>query len=128
GGPRSWAQRRTGVPTNGRRPLPAGPCRAPPSGAAHRHRAQEEASDGSRWGPSRHGGKRRLAPVAVRSDVGSVGVAELVATLSLAADLGLGQPMEHCLRQAVIALRLGESLDLDDTDRVSTYYAGLMMN
>ena len=29
----------------------------------------------------------------------SVRLAELVATLSLAADLGLGQPMEHCLRQ-----------------------------
>ena len=31
-----------------------------------------------------------------------------MATLSYAADLGLGQPMEHCLRQTVIALRLAD--------------------
>src|SRR5437868_4667907 len=37
-----------------------------------------------------------------------VRVAELVATLSYAADLGLGQPMAHCMRQTVIALRLAD--------------------
>jgi hypothetical protein len=37
---------------------------------------------------------------------GSVRIAELVATLSYAADLGLGQPMAHCMRQTVIAQRL----------------------
>ena len=37
-----------------------------------------------------------------------VRLAELVATLSLGTDLGLGQPMEHVLRQCLIALRLGE--------------------
>jgi len=40
---------------------------------------------------------------------GSVRIAELVATLSYAADLGLGQPMAHCMRQTVIALRLAGS-------------------
>ena len=38
----------------------------------------------------------------------SVRVAELVATLSYAADLGLGQPLSHCMRQTVIALRLAD--------------------
>jgi hypothetical protein len=33
-----------------------------------------------------------------------VRLAELVATLSLGTDLGLGQPMEHVLRQCLIAL------------------------
>jgi hypothetical protein len=37
-----------------------------------------------------------------------VRIAELVATLSYAADLGLGQPMAHCMRQTVIALRLAD--------------------
>jgi hypothetical protein len=37
---------------------------------------------------------------------GSVRIAELVATLSYASDLGLGQPMAHCMRQTVLALRL----------------------
>ena len=34
-----------------------------------------------------------------------VRIAEVVATLSYAADLGLGQPMAHCMRQTVVALR-----------------------
>ena len=35
-----------------------------------------------------------------------VRLAELVASLSLATDLGLGQPVEHVLRRTVIATRL----------------------
>jgi HD-GYP domain-containing protein (c-di-GMP phosphodiesterase class II) len=62
------------------------------------------------------------------SQTGAVRLAELVATLSYAADLGLGQPMEHCMRQAVIALRLADRLELSDGERVATYYLGLMMN
>ena len=37
-----------------------------------------------------------------------VRLAELVAALSLGIDLGFGQPMEHVLRQCLIALRLAE--------------------
>src|SRR5262245_17744229 len=65
--------------------------------------------------------------MAVRSEVGSVRLAELVATLSYATDLGRGQPMEHCLRQSVIALRMADRLGLEDDERVATYYTGLMM-
>jgi hypothetical protein len=61
-------------------------------------------------------------------DVGGVRIAELVATLSYAADLGLGQPMEHCLRQTVIALRLAELVRADEDDREATYYLGLLSN
>jgi HD-GYP domain-containing protein (c-di-GMP phosphodiesterase class II) len=70
--------------------------------------------------------------VATRAETGSVGVgqsvslAELVATLSLAADLGLGQPMDHCMRQAVIGLRLADRMGLDEEEHVATYYLGLM--
>ena len=42
-----------------------------------------------------------------------VRLAELLAVLSLGADLGLGQPMEHAMRQYVIARRMGEHLGLD---------------
>lgn len=51
-----------------------------------------------------------------------------MATLSYAADLGLGQPMEHCMRQQVIALRLADLVGADEPDRAATYYLGLMMN
>src|SRR5664279_3024296 len=69
-----------------------------------------------------------MAGVAVRPEHDSILIAELVATLSYAADLGLGQPMEHCMRQTVIALRLADLLDATDTDREATYYLGLLMN
>jgi hypothetical protein len=66
--------------------------------------------------------------VTVRPGASGVRIAELVTTLSYAADLGLGQPMEHCMRQQVIALRLSDLLGADDRDREATYYLGLLMN
>ncbi len=55
-----------------------------------------------------------------------VRLAELVATISLGTDLGLGQPMEHVIRQTIIALRLADLLELDDSEREVVYYAGLL--
>jgi hypothetical protein len=52
--------------------------------------------------------------------------AELVATLSLGTDLGLGQPMEHVIRQTLIALRMSERLGFDESAREVVYYAGLL--
>ena len=64
----------------------------------------------------------------MRPTTQGVRIAELVATLSYAADLGLGQPMEHSMRQAVIALRLGGLVAADEQDLAATYYLGMMMN
>jgi HD-GYP domain-containing protein (c-di-GMP phosphodiesterase class II) len=55
-------------------------------------------------------------------------LAELVAALSLGIDLGFGQPMEHVLRQCVIAQRLAESVGLGDDDRSVVYYTALLVN
>ena len=57
-----------------------------------------------------------------------VRLAELVAALSLGIDLGFGQPMEHVLRQCLIALRLAERAGLDDQARAAVYYAALLVN
>jgi HD-GYP domain-containing protein (c-di-GMP phosphodiesterase class II) len=57
-----------------------------------------------------------------------VRLAELVAALSLGIDLGFGQPMEHVLRQCLIALRLGERLGLDEQTRSAVYYTALLVN
>jgi hypothetical protein len=46
-----------------------------------------------------------------------VRLAELVGALSLGIDLGFGQPMEHVLRQCLIALRLVERHGLDEQQR-----------
>jgi HD-GYP domain-containing protein (c-di-GMP phosphodiesterase class II) len=55
-----------------------------------------------------------------------VTLAELLAVLSLAADLGMGQPMEHVLRQCLIALGLAERLGLDREEREVVYYSALV--
>ena len=46
-----------------------------------------------------------------------VRLAELLAVLSLGADLGIYLRMEHVLRQSLIALRLGELLGFDEAAR-----------
>ena len=53
-------------------------------------------------------------------------LAELLALLSLGADLGLGQPMEHVLRECLIALRLAERMGLDESERSTVYYTALL--
>ena len=62
-----------------------------------------------------------------QTDRAPVRLAELVAALSLGVDLGFGQPMEHVLRQCLIALRLAERLGLDDQARAVVYYAALLV-
>ena len=66
--------------------------------------------------------------VAGGSDRAQVRLAELVAALSLGIDLGFGQPMEHVLRQCLIALRLAEALGLDEEQRAVVYYTALLVN
>ena len=52
--------------------------------------------------------------------------AELVAALSLAIDLGLGQPMEHMLRSAVIASRIADRMGLSAEQRAVVFYTNLV--
>ena len=62
------------------------------------------------------------------NDGAQVRLAELVAALSLGIDLGFGQPMEHVLRQCLIALRLAERIGLDEDERAVVYYTALLVN
>jgi HD-GYP domain-containing protein (c-di-GMP phosphodiesterase class II) len=55
-----------------------------------------------------------------------VRLSELLTVLSLGVDLGMGHPMEHVLRQSVIALRLAERLGLAPVDREVVYYSSLL--
>ena len=61
-------------------------------------------------------------------DRAHVRLAELVAALSLGIDLGFGQPMEHVLRQCLIALRLAERIGMDDDACAVVYYTALLVN
>jgi HD-GYP domain-containing protein (c-di-GMP phosphodiesterase class II) len=55
-----------------------------------------------------------------------VKLAELVATMSLVSDLGMGRPVERVLRQTVIAMRLADVVDAGSEVRAATYYTSLL--
>ena len=57
-----------------------------------------------------------------------VRLAELIAALSLGIDLGFGQPMEHVLRQCLIALRIADRLGLAAEERAVVYYTALLVD
>ena len=59
-------------------------------------------------------------------EASGVRVTEFLAALSFGADLGLGHPTEHVLRQTYIALHLAERLAMDDREREVVYYSSLL--
>ena len=61
-----------------------------------------------------------------RSGERPIRAAEVVGALSLATDLGTGQPLEHALRTAVLAVRLGELGGASAKELFDTYYVALL--
>jgi HD-GYP domain-containing protein (c-di-GMP phosphodiesterase class II) len=57
---------------------------------------------------------------------GKLRLAELIAALSLATDLGMGQPTEKAIRSCLIALGLARRLDVDGATLSDVYYLGLL--
>src|SRR5262245_56954407 len=55
-----------------------------------------------------------------------VRLADLMAALSIATDLGMGQPLEFALQSCVLALRLAEKLDFSAAELRATYYQALL--
>src|SRR5215472_4797974 len=53
-------------------------------------------------------------------------LAEAVGALSLATDLAMGQPLEHGLRTAVLAVRVAQAMGLPEDDQVTVFYTGLL--
>src|SRR5579859_8204580 len=53
-------------------------------------------------------------------------LAEFLAALSLATDLGMGQPLEQALRTCLIALALGQRLGLAPDELADVYYVALL--
>ena len=62
----------------------------------------------------------------VPADDQPIRAAEVVGALSLATDLGTGQPLEHALRSAVLAVRLGELAGASAQELGDTYYVALL--
>ena len=59
------------------------------------------------------------------SDSG-VQLSDLLVALSLATDLGFGQPSEHMLRSARIGMRLGGRLGVDAKELATLYDVGIL--
>jgi len=57
---------------------------------------------------------------------GSIRLAELMAALSLATDLGLGQPLQHELGVCLAALELADRLGCSTEERADVYYVALV--
>lgn len=67
------------------------------------------------------------APAAVQpSGEQPIRAAALVGAMSLATDLGTGQPLEHALRSAVLSVRLGELAGASAQELADTYYSALL--
>src|SRR5215472_5369522 len=89
-------------------------------------------------GAGRAGRARRVVPVAggrgressavgeVMAVSGLLRLAEAAGVLSLATDLAMGQPLEHGLRTAVLAVRVAAGMVLPEGDRVTVFYTSLL--
>jgi hypothetical protein len=53
-------------------------------------------------------------------------LAEAAGVLSLASDLAMGQPLEHGMRTAVLAVRTAAAMGLSEQDRVAVFYTGVL--
>jgi HD-GYP domain-containing protein (c-di-GMP phosphodiesterase class II)/DNA-binding CsgD family transcriptional regulator len=53
-------------------------------------------------------------------------LAELMAALSIATDLGMGQPLEQALSTCIVSVRLGEALGLSEAELGEVYYLSLL--
>jgi HD-GYP domain-containing protein (c-di-GMP phosphodiesterase class II) len=56
-----------------------------------------------------------------------VRAAEVIASMCLATDLGMGFPFEHGLHATLVTMRLAEALDVDQDTLAHTYYGSLLM-
>lgn len=53
-------------------------------------------------------------------------LSDVMAVLSTATDLSMGQPINHALTTCVVAMRLGDALGFDDTQLHDVYYESLL--
>lgn len=53
-------------------------------------------------------------------------LAEAAGVLSLATDLAMGQPLEHGLRTAMLALRTAQGMELPEETQVAVFYTGML--
>jgi hypothetical protein len=68
----------------------------------------------------------KFAPFTTKHTVNGETVHTPIASLSLATDLGMGQPMEQGLRTCLVSLALADLVDVRDEGRTEVYYVALL--
>jgi HD-GYP domain-containing protein (c-di-GMP phosphodiesterase class II)/DNA-binding CsgD family transcriptional regulator len=53
-------------------------------------------------------------------------LAEATGAMSLATDLAMGQPLEHGLRTAILAVRIARTMGLGEDEQAAAYYTGML--
>jgi HD-GYP domain-containing protein (c-di-GMP phosphodiesterase class II)/DNA-binding CsgD family transcriptional regulator len=71
-------------------------------------------------------GAARVSAMSSVDGAPALRLSELLGVLSFGVDLGMGQPMEHVLRQSMIALGLAERIGLDANQRDAVYFGSLL--
>lgn len=61
-----------------------------------------------------------------QGSLGPLRLAEAAGVLALATDLAMGQPLEHGLRTALLAVRVAEAMGLSEDDQAAVFYTGLL--
>src|SRR2546423_1518317 len=112
--------------------------RRPPDAGAHRACDQRRARHVV---PRRHSSRRvshdartetgilmavARGPVQPSKTPAVIRLADVLGALSVATDLGMGQPMEHAMQSCVLAVRLGEALRLSDGELADVYWQALL--
>jgi HD-GYP domain-containing protein (c-di-GMP phosphodiesterase class II) len=72
------------------------------------------------------GAVRTLGMVFMNAAAPPLRLAEAAGVLSLATDLAMGQPLEHGLHTAMLALRTAQGMGLPEEDQVTVFYTGLL--
>src|ERR1700750_1212009 len=71
-------------------------------------------------------GARRASTAGSSEGEAPVRAAEVIGAMSIATDLGTGQPLEHALRTAILAVHVGELAELSPSELVGAYYISLL--
>src|ERR1044071_8351053 len=65
-------------------------------------------------------------PAMLNDSSATVRLADVMAALSIATDLSMGQPVEHAMRTCIVAMRLGDALGFGDAELHDVYYESLL--
>src|SRR5947209_16813792 len=71
---------------------------------------------------------RFASPPSTREPAGMIRTADVLGTLSAAADLALGMPEGHAARSCYLGMAIADRLNLSPDEKATVYYSELLMD